>query len=75
MSYLRYLCVFVFVEWCLTHIVLCCSSSCVPYVASFSGLYISVFSSILFYTLLNSMFRLVNTKYGNMIVSPLCGTR
>ena len=32
----------------LTHIVLCCSSSCVPCVASFSRLYISVFSSVFF---------------------------
>jgi hypothetical protein len=40
-SYLIYVLVFVWVEWCPTHIVLCfcCfSSSCVPYVASFSGL-------------------------------------
>ena len=41
MSYLRYLCFFC-IEWCPTHIVLCflfCfSSSCVPYVGSFSGL-------------------------------------
>ena len=45
--------VFVCVYWCLTHIMLflfCQSSSCVPYVANFSGLSIliapSVFSSI-----------------------------
>ena len=44
--------VFVCVEWCPTHIVLCffLSSSCVPYIASFSGLSIlvvpSVFSSV-----------------------------
>jgi len=40
MSYLRYLCLLVL--WSPTHIVLCflscLSSSCLPYVASFSGL-------------------------------------
>ena len=49
MSYLR-LFVFVYVQWCLTHIVLCFSSSCVAYVASFSRLSIfvcpSVFSNV-----------------------------
>jgi hypothetical protein len=36
MSYLRYLCLFAFSG--VQYIVLCFSSSCVPYVASFSGL-------------------------------------
>jgi len=34
--YLRFL--FVCVYWCTTHIVLCFSLSCIPYVASFFGL-------------------------------------
>jgi len=40
MSYLRFF-VVIYVEWCLTHIVLCCILFCfssVSYVTSFSGL-------------------------------------
>ena len=39
MSYLRYLCLFEYIS--VQHIVLCLSSSCIPYVASFSGFFIS----------------------------------
>ena len=41
MSYLRYMCLFTYRTWRPTRIVLCfrLSSSCVSYVASFSGLF------------------------------------
>ena len=40
MSFLRYLCLFAYgvVQHILGCVLLCLSSSCVPYVASFSGL-------------------------------------
>jgi hypothetical protein len=40
MSYLRYLWLFAYIDIQLTHIIFCLSSSYVPYVANFSGLFI-----------------------------------